>query len=135
MAMVIAASAVAPLSSTNHPSWDASAALEAPRAWRVAMLLFLSLTVHNFPAGLAVAASSLWCLPCTTNRKALPLRYRAWRRDPTRRGCPLAWPVRPAWRNHWVPSWPCCIAWWWSSWSATITAETNPSRSRQKWHH
>lgn len=32
---------------------------EARRAWRVAMLLFLSLAVHNFPEGLAVAASAL----------------------------------------------------------------------------
>jgi zinc transporter, ZIP family len=32
---------------------------EAKRAWRVTMLLFVSLMVHNFPEGLAVAASSL----------------------------------------------------------------------------
>lgn len=32
---------------------------ESRRAWRVAMLLFLSLTVHNFPEGLAVAASAM----------------------------------------------------------------------------
>lgn len=32
---------------------------EARRAWRVAMLLFVSLAVHNFPEGLAVAASTL----------------------------------------------------------------------------
>ncbi len=31
----------------------------AQRAWRVALLLFLSLLVHNFPEGLAVAASTL----------------------------------------------------------------------------
>lgn len=31
----------------------------AKRAWRVALLLFLSLLVHNFPEGLAVAASTL----------------------------------------------------------------------------
>lgn len=33
--------------------------IEARRAWRVAMLLFVSLTVHNFPEGLAVAASTM----------------------------------------------------------------------------
>jgi ZIP family zinc transporter len=32
---------------------------EARRAWRVAMLLFVSLAVHNFPEGLAVAASTM----------------------------------------------------------------------------
>jgi zinc transporter, ZIP family len=32
---------------------------ESKRAWRVAMLLWLSLTVHNFPEGLAVAASAM----------------------------------------------------------------------------
>ncbi|CAB9505349.1 Zinc transporter ZupT [Seminavis robusta] len=32
---------------------------ESRRAWRVAMLLFLSLSVHNFPEGLAVAASAM----------------------------------------------------------------------------
>lgn len=32
---------------------------EARRAWRVSMLLFISLGVHNFPEGLAVAVSSL----------------------------------------------------------------------------
>jgi len=31
----------------------------ARRAWRVTMLLFISLAAHNFPEGLAVAASSL----------------------------------------------------------------------------
>jgi len=33
--------------------------VEARRAWRVAMLLFVSLAVHNFPEGFAVAASSI----------------------------------------------------------------------------
>ena len=33
--------------------------LDARRAWRVTMLLFISLAAHNFPEGLAVAASSL----------------------------------------------------------------------------
>jgi len=32
---------------------------ESKRAWRVAMLLFLSLSLHNFPEGLAVAASAM----------------------------------------------------------------------------
>lgn len=32
---------------------------EMRKAWRVAMLLFISLLVHNFPEGLAVAASAL----------------------------------------------------------------------------
>lgn len=32
---------------------------EARRSWRVAMLLFVSLAVHNFPEGFAVAASSI----------------------------------------------------------------------------
>ena len=32
---------------------------DARRAWRVTMLLFVSLAVHNFPEGLAVAASTL----------------------------------------------------------------------------
>jgi len=33
--------------------------IEEQKAWRVAMLLFVSLLVHNFPEGLAVAASAL----------------------------------------------------------------------------
>jgi ZIP family zinc transporter len=32
---------------------------DARRAWRVAMLLFISLAIHNFPEGLAVAVSSM----------------------------------------------------------------------------
>lgn len=32
---------------------------DAKRAWRVAMLLFVSLAVHNFPEGLAVSAAAL----------------------------------------------------------------------------
>ncbi len=32
---------------------------EQRKAWRVAMLLFISLLIHNFPEGLAVAASAL----------------------------------------------------------------------------
>jgi zinc transporter, ZIP family len=33
--------------------------LDERRAWRVTMLLFVSLLVHNFPEGLAVAASTM----------------------------------------------------------------------------
>jgi zinc transporter, ZIP family len=33
--------------------------LEARRAWRMALVLFISLAVHNFPEGLAVSASSM----------------------------------------------------------------------------
>lgn len=33
---------------------------EARRAWRVTMLLFVSLAVHNFPEGLAVGASTIY---------------------------------------------------------------------------
>ena len=42
--------------------WSSGADLENPeqrRAWRVAMLLFVSLLLHNFPEGLAVAASAM----------------------------------------------------------------------------
>lgn len=42
--------------------WSAGADLENSeqrRAWRVAMLLFFSLLLHNFPEGLAVAASAM----------------------------------------------------------------------------
>jgi len=38
---------------------DLAGSAEAHRAWRVAMLLFISLAAHNFPEGLAVAASTL----------------------------------------------------------------------------
>lgn len=42
--------------------WSSGADLDSKdqkRAWRVAMLLFVSLLLHNFPEGLAVAASAL----------------------------------------------------------------------------
>lgn len=42
--------------------WSSGADLQnaqQKRAWRVAMLLFCSLLIHNFPEGLAVAASSV----------------------------------------------------------------------------
>lgn len=46
---------------TNWKSWTSGTDLDKSqrRAWRVAMLLFLSLLCHNFPEGLAVAASAL----------------------------------------------------------------------------
>ncbi|KAL7570083.1 hypothetical protein ACA910_017115 [Epithemia clementina (nom. ined.)] len=43
-------------------SWTTGSDLQtnsARRAWRVTMLLFVSLAVHNFPEGLAVAASTM----------------------------------------------------------------------------
>ena len=45
----------------KRPLWNTSdlPTLEARRNWRVVMLLFISLTVHNFPEGLAVAASTM----------------------------------------------------------------------------
>lgn len=47
---------------TSWKHWSAGADLENSekrRAWRVAMLLFFSLLLHNFPEGLAVAASAM----------------------------------------------------------------------------
>jgi len=47
---------------TSLSRWSSGADLqnaEQRRAWRVAMLLFVSLLIHNFPEGLAVAASSV----------------------------------------------------------------------------
>ena len=47
---------------TSWKHWSAGTDLENTeqrRAWRVAMLLFVSLLCHNFPEGLAVAASAL----------------------------------------------------------------------------
>jgi len=47
---------------TNFSTWSTGGDLkskEQRKAWRVAMLLFVSLLVHNFPEGLAVAASAL----------------------------------------------------------------------------
>ena len=38
---------------------DDKASLEVRRAWRVTLLLFVSLLLHNFPEGLAVAASTV----------------------------------------------------------------------------
>jgi zinc transporter ZupT len=61
------ASASASSSSSSPPSlsfrsWTTGEDLgsnEKKKAWRVAVLLFVSLLVHNFPEGLAVAASAL----------------------------------------------------------------------------
>ena len=44
---------------SSYSSGSDLASADARRAWRVAMLLFVSLAVHNFPEGLAVAASSM----------------------------------------------------------------------------
>ena len=49
-------------SSAGFSAWSTGKDLqskEEQKAWRVAMLLFVSLLVHNFPEGLAVAASAL----------------------------------------------------------------------------
>lgn len=51
-----------PLWWTNLTTFSSGSDLDTEqsrRAWRVAMLLFVSLAVHNFPEGLAVAASSM----------------------------------------------------------------------------
>jgi ZIP family zinc transporter len=48
--------------SSSWTQWSTGADLdskEQKRAWRVAMLLFVSILLHNFPEGLAVAASAL----------------------------------------------------------------------------
>ena len=49
-------------SGNSFAQWSSGADLtsnDERRAWRVAMLLFVSLLLHNFPEGLAVAASAL----------------------------------------------------------------------------
>lgn len=49
-------------SSYTWAQWSSGVDLDSKdqkRAWRVAMLLFVSLLLHNFPEGLAVAASAL----------------------------------------------------------------------------
>jgi ZIP family zinc transporter len=49
-------------STISWSRWSSGADLDSRdqrRAWRVAMLLFVSLLFHNFPEGLAVAASAL----------------------------------------------------------------------------
>jgi ZIP family zinc transporter len=51
-----------PIKSSSFSEWSSGADLESGeqrRAWRVAMLLFISLLIHNFPEGLAVAASAM----------------------------------------------------------------------------
>jgi ZIP family zinc transporter len=50
------------IKSSSLSEWSSGADLESGeqrRAWRVAMLLFISLLIHNFPEGLAVAASAM----------------------------------------------------------------------------
>ena len=50
------------IKSSSFSEWSSGADLESSeqrRAWRVAMLLFISLLIHNFPEGLAVAASAM----------------------------------------------------------------------------
>lgn len=44
---------------SRYSSGDDLESTESKRAWRVAMLLAVSLSVHNFPEGLAIAASAM----------------------------------------------------------------------------
>jgi hypothetical protein len=45
--------------STTYSSGSDLSSPEAPRAWRSAMILFVSLAVHSFPEGSAVAAPTM----------------------------------------------------------------------------
>eukprot|EP00977_Amphora_coffeiformis_P008092 scaffold1814_cov163-Amphora_coffeaeformis.AAC.3 len=44
---------------SSYSSGNDLASADARRAWRVSLILFVSLIIHNFPEGLAVAASSM----------------------------------------------------------------------------
>lgn len=44
---------------SSYSSGNDLASADARRAWRMALILFVSLIIHNFPEGLAVAASSM----------------------------------------------------------------------------